>query len=193
MNNSMPLVIGITGPNASGKGTVAEWFKRRGFSYHSLSDIVREEALVAGLTTGRDHLIATGNRLRREGGPGVLALRILGRLGQRDVVDSIRNPAEVEVLRQGAEGFFLLGVTALPEIRCARALARGRAGDAIGGLGAFLRKEAEENGTDPSSQRLDATLALSDEILVNDKGMPELGEALESLLGRLDQRWRSSL
>jgi len=186
MNNKRAIVIGLTGPNASGKGTVAELLQKRGFGLHSLSDIVREEARAAGLTTGRDHLIVTGNRLRREGGAGVLALRILPRLGSRDVVDSIRNPAEVEALRHGAKGFFLLGVTASPEIRYARALARRRQGDPLGDLEAFLNKEAEENGAGQSSQRLDATLALSDEILVNDGGIKELGEALEVLLARLD-------
>ena len=83
MNNKRAIVIGLTGPNASGKGTVAELLQKRGFGLHSLSDIVREEARAAGLTTGRDHLIVTGNRLRREGGAGVLALRILPRLAQR--------------------------------------------------------------------------------------------------------------
>ena len=56
----------------------------------------------------------------------------------------------------------------------------------MGDLEAFLNKEAEENGAGQSSQRLDATLALSDEILVNDGGIKELGEALEVLLARLD-------
>lgn len=184
--NLRAIVIGLTGPNASGKGTVAKLLIQRGFRYHSLSDIVREEALAAGLTTGRDDLIATGNRLRREGGPFVLAARIIPRLGPRDVVDSIRNPSEVEALRQGARGFFLLGVTASPAVRYARALARGRAGDPTEGLEAFLRKEAEENGTDPDSQRLDATFALSDEILTNDQEISDLDSRLELLLARIE-------
>ena len=40
----MALVIGLTGPNAAGKGEVANHLEARGFRLHSLSDIVREEA-----------------------------------------------------------------------------------------------------------------------------------------------------
>jgi dephospho-CoA kinase len=160
----------------------------RDFASHSLSDIVREEALAAGLTTGRDDLILTGNRLRREGGAGVLAERIAPRLGGRDVVDSIRNPAEVEMLRRLVQGFILVGVSASPAARYARAIARGRAGDALGGLDTFLKKEAEENTADPDSQQLDATFRLADRILRNDGGIGELESAVENLLAELAKR-----
>ncbi len=181
-------VLGLTGPNASGKGTVAALLQARGYAYHSLSDVVRQAAREAGLTTGRDDLIVTGNRLRQEGGPGVLAERVLPQLGERDVVDSIRNPAEVEALRRGIPGFVLIGVTAPAEARYARAVSRGRGGDALGGLAAFLAKEAQENTADPSAQRLDATFALADHVLVNDGGLPELEAALETLLRRMEGR-----
>jgi dephospho-CoA kinase len=178
-------VLGLTGPNASGKGTVAEMLKARGFAYHSLSDIVREEAVAAGLTTGRDHLIFTGTRLRREGGAGVLAERIAPRLDGRDVVDSIRNPAEAETLRRLVPGFVLVGVRASAPVRYARAVARGRTGDALGGLEAFLAKEAEENTSDPAAQQLDATFRLADRVVINDGGLGELEAAVEHLLAEL--------
>jgi dephospho-CoA kinase len=40
----MRKVIGLTGTIASGKGTLAEFLKGKGYSYFSLSDILREEA-----------------------------------------------------------------------------------------------------------------------------------------------------
>lgn len=172
------LVLGLTGPNASGKGEVARLLGVRGFAPHSLSDIVREEALNRGLTTGRDDLIATGNDLRRRGGPGVLAERMLPRLGGRDLVDSIRNPAEVEVLRR-LRRFVLVGVTAPIEVRYRRALGRVGRGDAVESLEAFAAKEAEENTAEMTAQRLEATFALADRILLNDGG-------LEALEGRID-------
>lgn len=181
----MRIVLGLTGPNASGKGTVAEMLVARGFAYHSLSDIVREEALAAGLTTGRDDLIFTGTRLRREGGFGVLAERTALRLGEQDVVDSIRNPAEVEALRRLVPGFLLVGVSASPAVRYARAVERGRVGDPLGGLAAFLQKEAEENTSDAAAQQLDATFRLADRVLTNDEGLAELEAALRRLLSEL--------
>ncbi len=184
MNNSRsdrsPVILGLTGPNAAGKGEAARVLKSLGFAYHSLSDIIREEALARGLTTGRDHLIFMGNTLRREGGPGVLAERILPRLGSRDVVDSIRNPSEVEVLRR-LPRFTLIGVTAPVEVRYERAKARTGRGDALQSLEAFAAKEAEENTKDPTAQRLDATLALADHVLVNDGSLELIRERLLEL------------
>ena len=37
------IVFGLTGKNASGKGTVAEILKKKNFTYHSLSDSLRDE------------------------------------------------------------------------------------------------------------------------------------------------------
>ena len=180
----MPLVVGVTGPNAAGKGEVSSILEAHGFRVHSLSDIVREEAGARGLPPERDHLIRIGTALRREGGPGVLAERILARLGSRDVVDSIRNPSEVEVLRR-LPAFVLIGVDAPPTLRFERSRLRARAGDPET-LEGFLGKEREENSSDPAGQQLGATLALADRRLVNDGDLEALRAAVGDLLVRLD-------
>ena len=180
-----PLIIGLTGPNAAGKGEAAAALRALGFAYHSLSDAVREAALQRGRTTGRDDLILTGNELRREGGAGILAELTLPKLGERDLVDSIRNPAEVEVLR-GVPGFLLLGVTALPEVRFERARRRKGRGDAVASLRSFLDKEAEENTADPAAQQLGATFALADRIIANDGSIEELHDKIVALLRELE-------
>lgn len=181
-----PLVLGLTGPNAAGKGEVAALLEERGFSCHSLSDVVREEALRRGRTVSRDDLITTGNELRREGGPGALAERILARLGDRDVVDSIRNPAEVAVLRR-LPRFVLVGVDAPAEARFERARRRPGRGDAVSDLRAFLDKEAEEDTEEETNQRLSATFALRDRTLYNGGSLEDLREAVETLLRELEE------
>lgn len=173
-------IVGLTGPNASGKSEVAAHLGRRGFAYHSLSDVVREEAARRGLPAERVHLIATGNDLRRREGPATLALRIAGRLQGRDVVDSIRNPAEVTALR-ALPGFRLLGVDAPVEVRFERAQRRARAGDGDT-LAEFTRREAQENTADPSAQQLQATLELADARLVNNGSLADLFHAVDDLL-----------
>lgn len=174
------MVVGLTGPNASGKGEVASCLRSRGFEVHSLSDIVREEAARRGLAPVREHLIRIGNLLRAEGGPGVLARRILPRLGARAVVDSIRNPAEVAELRS-LPHFRLLGVRAGVERRFLRSVGRGRAGDPTT-LDEFLERERQENGDDPTAQRLDATFRLSDRVIDNEGDIRELGVAVEAVI-----------
>ncbi len=176
-------MLGLTGPNAAGKGEAAAYLRDRGFAVHSLSDVVREEAAARGLAPERDALIEVGNDLRRAGGPGVLAERILPRLGTRDVVDSIRNPAEVEVLRR-VRGFHLLGIDAPVEVRFRRSRARARAGDPET-LEGFREKERRENTSDPHAQQLAGTLALADTVLDNRADLAALRAELGRLLERL--------
>lgn len=180
----MSLVIGLTGPNAAGKGEVAACLERQGFAVHSLSDVVREEAARLGFPPEREHLIRVGNLLRQQGGAGILAERILPRFTGQDVVDSIRNPAEVGVLRR-SPGFFLLGVEASAQIRFARSLARERPGDPVT-LEEFLSRERQENASSPESQQLDATFRLSDRVIRNDADLETLRREVEEILAELE-------
>ena len=180
----MPLIIGLTGPNAAGKGEVAAYLGERGFSVHSLSDVIRDEAAARGLAPTREHLIRIGNELRREGGPGVLAERIVSRLGRLSVVDSIRNPGEVEVLRR-LEGFVLVAVHAPTAVRFRRAVGRARPGDPTTLL-EFEEREAQENTRDPRAQQLDATARLADHELTNDGDIVALRRRTDDLLERLE-------
>ena len=56
------IVLGLTGKNASGKGTVAEVLKEHGFVYHSLSDSLRDELNLLGKKETRENLIEIGNK-----------------------------------------------------------------------------------------------------------------------------------
>jgi dephospho-CoA kinase len=173
----------VTGPNAAGKGEVSAYLAALGFVVHSLSDVVREEAARRGLPPEREHLIRIGNELRAAGGPGVLADRILPRIGERDVVDSIRNPAEVATLRRNPK-FVLIGVTAAPEVRFERSRRRARAGDPAT-FEEFLARERQENRADPFGQQLDATFRLADRVVHNDGGLEDLHAAVAALLTEL--------
>ncbi|MFO0748737.1 MAG: AAA family ATPase [Myxococcota bacterium] len=177
------MIVGLTGKFAAGKGTVAELLKTQGFAYHSLSDVIREELKARGLAESREHLIETGNALRREGGPAALAMRILPRLGdgRPHIVDSIRNPAEVEVLRQ-APGFFLLGVDADQRVRFQRLVARDRQGDPTTFEQFAALEERETSSTDPTTQQLRATWELADVLVSNDTTVPDLEAAVMAII-----------
>lgn len=179
----MGLVLGITGPNAAGKGEVSEYLRSQGLAVHSLSDIVREEAAARGLPPEREHLIRIGTLLRESGGLGVLAERLLPRLQGWDVVDSIRNPAEVETLRR-VPGFVLLGVDAPIEVRYARSRSRSRPGDPQS-FSEFAARERQENSANPAGQQLAATFALADRVIDNDADLERLHVKIDELLRAL--------
>lgn len=145
--------------------------------------MVREAATAAGLDHTRDNLIAVGVQLRSHGGPGVLARRILPRLSGRDVVDSIRHPGEVEVLRT-LPRFILLGLDAPLPLRFHRSISRGRLGDGAT-LEEFSRKEARENSDSASGQQLEKTLRLADVRVINDGTIADLAARLTAALGDL--------
>ena len=178
--------MGLTGPNASGKGEAARFLSERGFAVHSLSDVVREEATRHGLEHSRDNLIATGVRMRTERGPGALARWILPRLDGRAVVDSVRNPGEVAVLRS-LPRFVLLGIDAPQALRFERSIRRGRLGDGAT-LDEFAAKEARENTTTEAGQQLRATLALSDAVIDNRGTIRRLRAGVRRALQRLGFR-----
>jgi dephospho-CoA kinase len=171
-------LIGLTGPNGAGKGEAAAFFVSRGYAYRSLSDIIREDLTAAGLPADRDHLIAKGNELRREGGADVLARRLLERVTGRTVIDSIRNPAEVERFRR-EDGFILLAVDAPAALRYQRVLLRGR-NESAATLEDFIRKEAEEKGTDPVAQQIHRCFEMADAVVPNDGSLEELHRRLEA-------------
>ena len=178
------MVIGLTGSNASGKSEAALYIKSKGFVYHSLSDILREEGKRLGLDPLRENLIRLGNELRHKNGPSVLALRVIERLQETEnhIVDSIRNPAEVEALRK-IKDFVLLGIDAPIQIRFRRSLKRKRPGDAKT-LHEFTEKEEKENKNSVERQQLKKCLRMADVIIVNDSTIKEFYRKIDETFKR---------
>jgi len=180
------IIIGLTGRNAAGKTTAGEALGSRGFSYLSLSDVIREEAKRRGLEPLRENLTALGNELREKHGPGALAELTVARM-QSDrnyAVDSIRHPAEVMALKK-AGSFSLFHIFAPLEARFARSMDRGRAGDART-LQDFIRQEEREfASSNAASQQLLETERLADRRIDNDGTLEDFIARLESTLREL--------
>lgn len=184
------MIIGLTGKNGSGKTVVCDYLKSRGFEYHSLSDAIRAEALRRGLEITREALIDIGNEMRAESGPGVLAERVLAGLetGQNYVIDSIRNPHEVDVLRRRGD-FTLIAMEADQATRFERTRSRGRE-NAARTLRQFAAEESRELDSDnPASQKLLATQQKADLVVNNDGTLEELHRRLDTLLPPLMSRF----
>lgn len=177
------MIIGITGKNGSGKGEVADFLKDRGFTYYSLSDEIREEMKKEGLEITRDTLIPFANNLRNKFGPSYLAEKVLERLDpdKNYVIDSIRNPFEVETLRKRKD-FHLISVVAEPKIRFERLRNRARESDPTD-YDKFLEIDAREaNSDDPSAQQLDRTHEMADAVIQNNKDIDELHDKTKQIL-----------
>lgn len=126
------IVVGLTGPTAGGKGTAAEFLKKVGYSYYSLSDMIRKELKDRGVAETKEALQNVGDELRKLFGRDVLARRIAETINSdgadRIVIDGIRHPSEIEFLRSTL-GAKIVGVTASQKTRFEYMTARKRKGD----------------------------------------------------------------
>lgn len=182
------MIIGLTGKNASGKGEVAAYLKARGFTYHSLSDVLRDELRRRRKSITRNNLIFLGNKLRDEFGPSVLADKILKRIedDHHYVIDSFRNPEEVKAFRRTKNrDFVLVSVEASPKIRFERMHLRNREKDAKTYKEFLVQEKVELTSSEPTKQNLRATAALADVRIPNDGPMDELHERLGKIFSRL--------
>ena len=176
------MLIGLTGRNASGKSTLVEWFSEKGMKSYSCSDSIRAWLREQDKEITRDSLIEGGRELRRKGGGGILAEMLIDILdGEDAVIDSIRTPAEVTVLKSRGD-FFLIEVKASEEIRWSRLQDRARPGDPTE-KNIFLEQENKEvKAKDSAGQDLDATAEMSDFQIFNDG-------SVENLYTKLDDLW----
>jgi len=177
------MVIGLTGTNGAGKTVVCDYLKTRGFSYKSLSDEIRTELAKNGRPPNRDGMIEMGNRLRREFGAAVLAERVKERLdpGQNYVIDSVRNPSEVESLRRLPE-FHLLHIDAPVAVRFERVRARDDARTPASYEEFVALEEREMHSSDPAAQQLRALCEMADQKLINAGTKEELFRHVDELI-----------
>lgn len=121
-------VIGLVGPFGSGCSYVAKKLVDiYGYEKLSLSAILRTEFTALHpkkKNITRKDLQDFGNEIRKTKGSDYLAREACNTISQNEeknyVVDSIRNPEEINFLRKTFAQFFLLGVFAEPDLRWKR-------------------------------------------------------------------------
>lgn len=174
------MIIGLTGPMGCGKGEIVKILEDKGFKYIRLSSMVREEARRQGLPETREMLQDIGNKMRNEGGVGVLATKALSKIKQDGgdfVVDGIRNPGEIDALRAGPD-VHILGVKASRDILVDRIVGRGREGDAAEREEIFMKLDREWGVGEPEDgQQVGKCMDMVDETLVNEGTLEDLEEA----------------
>jgi dephospho-CoA kinase len=175
------MIIGLTGKNGSGKTEICKYLESKGFKYYSLSDILREELTKRGQEITRENLIKLGNELREKFGAGILAVKLLEKIGKGNYcIDSIRNPKEIEEFRKRKD-FFLVGVEASIELRYQRIQKRQREEDKIS-FEEFKRLEELENSNSDFGQQIDKCMEMADIIINNDGTIEELYEKVNYLV-----------
>lgn len=177
------LIIGLTGKYAAGKGEVANFLKTKSFTIYSLSDVLRKEARKLGIGETRAELIKLGKYMRKQYGPGILAEILKPQLKKNSVVDSIRHPEEIKILRKLGR-FFLIGVDAPVQLRFKRAQERNRPGDPKT-LKEFTKKEKSEDRKSNTSQQLTRSLEMADYLVINDSLVASLRGKIKKIFKKI--------
>lgn len=178
------IVIGITGTNGAGKGTVVDFLiGEKGFGHYSVRDYLLKIIKGKGLPANRDSMISLANELRKNHSSSYIIdqlYELAKRNNQNCVIESIRTPGEVTSLRRKGD-FFLIAVDADPKIRYQRVKIRNSETDHIS-YNTFLENEMEEmNSTDSDKQNISECIKKADFNLTNNGSIHELHQQLEEL------------
>ena len=182
------MIIGLTGTIGAGKSIVAEFLKKKGFSYFSLSNELREIAKKEKIEQTRENLQDIGNKIRHENGPDFLAELVVLRIESEDasnaVVDGIRNPAEVKALKR-LKDFFLVSIDADEKIRFNRLKERNRENDSTS-WDDFQKANARDLGEkDEKGQQTKKCMELADFAILNKGTAEEMQKKLEEMYKKL--------
>ena len=174
------MIIGLTGTNASGKGTLAKYLVKKGFSYYSLSDELRQLMEERNIVATRENLIKEGTKYRSEQGRGYLATLVIKKIEGNAVVDSVRNLGEIEELRK-LENFYLIAIDAPVGIRFQRAKKRMSSRDQKT-FEEFVAKQKEELAGKGSEQQLVVCMEKADFKIINDSDLKNLYKKMDAIL-----------
>ena len=183
------IIIGITGTNGSGKGTVVDFLvQEKGFVHYSVRGYLLEIIRQKGLPENRDSMISVANTLREENdSPSYIIDQLFERAeqsGRNCIIESIRTIGEIKSLKAKGK-FYLIAVEADPEIRYQRILLRKSETDHIS-YETFLENEKREMGSDdPNKQNLSACIDMADFVLINDGNIDELIAQTDTVLREL--------
>ncbi|MBX2866612.1 AAA family ATPase [Candidatus Kaiserbacteria bacterium] len=182
------MIIGITGTDGAGKGTVVRYLvEQKGFTHYSVRDYILEEMKRRGVEHTRNQMRLIGNALREEFGNDVMIKKPLAQM-QKDgvenvVIESIRAVAEAEKLKEA--GGILIAVDADQKIRYERVQERRSSSDKVSFEEFVRHEELESNDPAPHGLQKQKVIGMADYIISNDGTVEELNVQTERVLQKV--------
>lgn len=182
------IVIGITGTNGAGKGTVVEYLiKKKGFVHYSVRDYLINKINEKKLPINRESMVLVANKLREEFGPSFIVEQLYEKAlktGNNCIIESIRTPGEAEFLKNKTS-FVLLAVDAESKIRYERIKSRNSETDQITYKKFKETEDAEMRNADAFKQNLAACIAMADYKINNDSTVEDLYQKAEEIITKI--------
>lgn len=182
------MLIGVTGTNGSGKGTVVEYLvMKKGFSHYSARMFLVEEVLRRGLHQDRNSMRDVANALRKEHGPSYLMERLydMAKDEPKAVLESVRTIGEAEFLK--SKGVVLFAVDADRKVRHERIVARGAESDHISYEEFCAQEDQEMASPDPWDMNVFGVMQISDALIKNDGTVEDLHHQVDEALVKVQK------
>jgi len=182
------IIIGITGTIGAGKGTIVEYLiNKMNFVHYSVRGYLIKEIKKRNMDVNRDSMVLVANDLRKKHNPAYIIENLYIEAlqnGQNAIIESIRTPGEIELLRTKTN-FYLLAIDADPILRYNRIFQRQSETDNIS-FETFTDNEIREmNSNDPTKQNLSVCIQKADFILYNNSTLEALYKQIDDVFNKI--------
>jgi dCMP deaminase len=181
------MIIGITGTLAAGKGTIVDYLKSKGFKHYSARSYITEEVARRQMPINRDSMVFVANEFREMYGSSHIAEALYKKAeidGGNAVIESLRTPAEVELLKK-KDQFYLFAIDAAQDIRYFRAIERNSETDKIDFDTFKANEEREWANTDPTKGNIKRCIEMADYNFTNNGSVQELHKKIYETLNEI--------
>lgn len=181
------MIVGITGTNGAGKGTIVEYLvNTKGFNHFSVRSLLIEEITKRGLPVDRPHMRQVANELRQEHGPAYVVEQLVRKAKEvegNSVVESIRTVGEAELLQ--SLGATLWAVDADRRARFERVLKRLSETDHVTFEQFCIYEDQELHSAEPWNMNVFAVMKMADHVFSNNGTQEELFLQVEDVLKKV--------
>lgn len=172
----------ITGMAGSGKTTLAELLREKGYKVFTMGDVIRNEVRMRNQEPTPENLGKMAENIRKTGGDAAVAQKciplIIGEPNNKVAIDGIRSLDEVNTFSEAFDTY-LIAIHASPDTRYDRLKNRGRSDDPPNRQ-IFKERERRELGFGMGN-----AIALSDYIITNESGVEVFERELDKLLRKI--------
>lgn len=177
------MIIGITGTNGAGKGTVVDYLKGKGFTHFSVRKFLFSEIEKRGLPLDRNSTRLVANELRQAHGPEYVVQSLYESMGQQHgpaIIESIRTVGEAEFLR--SKGALLWAVDADRALRYERTLKRWSETDKVSYEQFCEYEDREMHSREPWDMNVFKVMGMADQVFDNSSTLENLYQQIEGAL-----------
>lgn len=182
------MLIGITGTDGSGKGTVVDYLvAQKGFTHYSARAIWMQIFAERNMEPSRSNMRLVANEMREKHGNDFVITHYLKKIEsekpENAIIESIRAVAEAETLK--AHGGILIAVDANQKLRYARVQERRSESDKVSFEQFVAHEELETNDPNPHGMQKQKVIAMADYIILNNDSFQELQSRIETVFAQL--------